>query len=127
MQGDGEDNHTEGGEKTSRRGRKPGSGRKNGGAGAKGKDKKQSGTESEQEEDSEDSETEGEEDGSQPSTNQQPVARFQSPNLAPSYLHMGTTQAGLAMPLGNMMPPPPLLGSAPPPQEDDDDDEDYDS
>lgn len=32
-----------------RRGRKPGSGRKNGGAGAKGKDKKLSGTESEQE------------------------------------------------------------------------------
>lgn len=31
------------------RGRKPGSGRKNGGAGAKGKDKKLSGTESEQE------------------------------------------------------------------------------
>lgn len=31
------------------RGRKPGSGRKNGGAGSKGKDKKLSGTESEQE------------------------------------------------------------------------------
>uniref|UniRef100_A0A3Q3EBL3 Dr1-associated corepressor n=1 Tax=Labrus bergylta TaxID=56723 RepID=A0A3Q3EBL3_9LABR len=49
MQGEGEENHTEGGEKVSRRGRKPGSGRKNGGAGSKGKDKKLSGTESEQE------------------------------------------------------------------------------
>uniref|UniRef100_A0A3P8TG37 Dr1-associated corepressor n=1 Tax=Amphiprion percula TaxID=161767 RepID=A0A3P8TG37_AMPPE len=50
MQGDGEENHTEGGgEKVPRRGRKPGSGRKNGGAGTKGKDKKLSGTESEQE------------------------------------------------------------------------------
>ncbi|MBN3304843.1 NC2A protein, partial [Amia calva] len=66
MQGDSEDNHAEGGEKVPRRvnwekvsgsrlfflsirGRKPGSGRKNGGAGTKGKDKKQSGTESEPE------------------------------------------------------------------------------
>uniref|UniRef100_A0A3P9QFB5 Dr1-associated corepressor n=1 Tax=Poecilia reticulata TaxID=8081 RepID=A0A3P9QFB5_POERE len=50
MQGEGEENHTEaGGEKVPRRGRKPGSGRKNGGAGSKGKDKKLSGTESEQE------------------------------------------------------------------------------
>ncbi|KAG7220151.1 hypothetical protein INR49_027991 [Caranx melampygus] len=46
MQGEGEENHTEGEEK---KGRKPGSGRKNGGAGSKGKDKKLSGTESEQE------------------------------------------------------------------------------
>uniref|UniRef100_A0A3B5QG44 DR1-associated protein 1 (negative cofactor 2 alpha) n=1 Tax=Xiphophorus maculatus TaxID=8083 RepID=A0A3B5QG44_XIPMA len=50
MQGEGEENHTEaGGEKVPRRGRKPGSGRKNGGAGSKSKDKKLSGTESEQE------------------------------------------------------------------------------
>uniref|UniRef100_A0A3Q3IXX7 Dr1-associated corepressor n=1 Tax=Monopterus albus TaxID=43700 RepID=A0A3Q3IXX7_MONAL len=50
MQGDGEENHTEGGaEKIPRRGRKPGSGRKNGGASSKAKDKKLSGTESEQE------------------------------------------------------------------------------
>uniref|UniRef100_A0A7N4NT37 Uncharacterized protein n=1 Tax=Sarcophilus harrisii TaxID=9305 RepID=A0A7N4NT37_SARHA len=48
MQGDGEDNHLDG-EKGARRGRKPGSSRKNGGAGGKGKDKKQSGTDSEQE------------------------------------------------------------------------------
>ncbi|XP_038267680.1 dr1-associated corepressor isoform X2 [Dermochelys coriacea] len=48
MQGDMEDNHAEG-EKVSRRGRKPGSGRKNGGTGSKGKDPKQSGTDSEQE------------------------------------------------------------------------------
>uniref|UniRef100_A0AAQ4RW11 Dr1-associated corepressor n=1 Tax=Gasterosteus aculeatus aculeatus TaxID=481459 RepID=A0AAQ4RW11_GASAC len=66
MQGEGDENHTEGGgEKVPRRGRKPGSGRKNGGAGSKGKDKKLSGTESEQEDDSEESETDGdEEDGS---------------------------------------------------------------
>ncbi|XP_062239896.1 dr1-associated corepressor isoform X2 [Platichthys flesus] len=78
MQGEGEENHTEGGgEKVSRRGRKPGTGRKNGGVGSKGKDKKLSGTESEQEDDSEDSETEGdEEDGSQSSTNLQAAARF---------------------------------------------------
>ncbi|TNN34325.1 Dr1-associated corepressor [Liparis tanakae] len=63
MQGEGEENHTEGGgEKVPRRGRKPGSGRKNGGAGSKAKDKKLSGTESEQEDDSEDSETD-EDDG----------------------------------------------------------------
>ncbi|XP_052458877.1 dr1-associated corepressor isoform X1 [Carassius gibelio] len=77
MQGEGEENHTEG-EKIPRRGRKPGSGRKNGRAGAKGKDKKLSGTESEQEEDSEDSETDGEEDedSSQTSTNTQPAVFF---------------------------------------------------
>uniref|UniRef100_A0A9J8DEK6 Dr1-associated corepressor n=1 Tax=Cyprinus carpio carpio TaxID=630221 RepID=A0A9J8DEK6_CYPCA len=77
MQGEGEENHVEG-EKIPRRGRKPGSGRKNGGAGAKGKDKKLSGTESEQEDDSEDSETDGEEDedASHTSTNTQPAAFF---------------------------------------------------
>uniref|UniRef100_A0A8C6X424 Uncharacterized protein n=1 Tax=Naja naja TaxID=35670 RepID=A0A8C6X424_NAJNA len=48
MQGDAEDNHMEGGEKVSRRGRKPGSGRRNGGTAGKGKDPKQSGTDSEQ-------------------------------------------------------------------------------
>ncbi|XP_066574909.1 dr1-associated corepressor [Amia ocellicauda] len=130
MQGDSEDNHAEGGEKVPRRGRKPGSGRKNGGAGTKGKDKKQSGTESEPEDDSEDTETDGEEDVSQPSTNQQPAARIQSPSLPPPYLHMGAPQGSLVMPLGNLMPPSSLLGSAPPappPHEDDDDDEDYDS
>ncbi|MGH0185403.1 UNVERIFIED_CONTAM: hypothetical protein FKN15_017708 [Acipenser sinensis] len=92
MQGDGEDPPTERGERGARRGRKPGSGRKNGGAGMKGKDKKQSGTESEQEDDSEDSETEGEEEEeeeemvSQPSsTNPHPAARFQRrPELLPS-------------------------------------------
>ncbi|KAI3376622.1 hypothetical protein L3Q82_017054 [Scortum barcoo] len=87
MQGEGEENHTEGGgEKVPRRGRKPGSGRKNGGAGSKGKDKKLSGTESEQEDDSEDSETDGdEEDGSQSSTNLQAASRFHSnANCSPS-------------------------------------------
>lgn len=84
MQGEGEENHAEGGgEKLPRRGRKPGSGRKNGGAGSKGKDKKLSGTESEQEEDSEDSETYGdEEDGSQSSTNQPAASMFDSATLS---------------------------------------------
>nr|XP_029530551.1 dr1-associated corepressor-like [Oncorhynchus nerka] len=135
MQGEGEDNHAEGGEKVARRGRKPGSGRKNGGVGCKGKDKKLSGTESEQEDDSDDSETdEDEEDGSQSSTNLQPQSRFHSPDtMPPQYLHMGTAQGGLAMPLGSFAPHPSLMGTAPPPppsmphKDEDDDDEDYDS
>ncbi|XP_029466827.1 dr1-associated corepressor isoform X6 [Rhinatrema bivittatum] len=45
MQGDAEENHTEG-EKVPRRGRKPGSGKKNGSTGMKGKNKEQSGTDS---------------------------------------------------------------------------------
>ncbi|XP_071389841.1 dr1-associated corepressor [Centroberyx affinis] len=143
MQGEGEENHTEGGgEKVPRRGRKPGSGRKNGGAGSKGKDKKLSGTESEQEDDSEDSETDGdEEDGSQSSTNLQPASRFHSPDMPPQYLHMGNMVpmggAVPAQPQGGMAfaPHPSMMSVAPPPpapvphknEEDDDDDEDYDS
>ncbi|XP_041099236.1 dr1-associated corepressor isoform X3 [Polyodon spathula] len=111
-------------------GRKPGSGRKNGGAGMKGKDKKQSGTESEQEDDSEDSETEGEEEEeeeemvSQPSsTNPHPAARFQS-SAAPPYLQMGSMQAVLGVPVTTPPAPPP----APPPRHHEgSDDEDYDS
>ncbi|XP_032400386.1 dr1-associated corepressor isoform X2 [Etheostoma spectabile] len=136
MQGEGEENHTEGGgEKVPRRGRKPGSGRKNGGAGSKGKDKKLSGTESEQEDDSEDSETDGdEEDGSQSSTNQQAASRFHSSNAPPQYMHMGSMAP--AQPQGGMAfaPHPSMISIVPPPpapephqNEDDDDDEDYDS
>uniref|UniRef100_A0A3Q3KWU3 Dr1-associated corepressor n=1 Tax=Mastacembelus armatus TaxID=205130 RepID=A0A3Q3KWU3_9TELE len=124
MQGDGEENHAEGGgEKVPRsRGRKPGSGRKNGGAASKGKDKKLSGTESEQEDDSEDSETDGdEEDGSQSSTNLQAASRFHS--MAPAQ-----PQGGMAFaPHPSMIsiaPPPPAPA---PPKDEDDDDEDYDS
>ncbi|XP_048851429.1 dr1-associated corepressor-like [Brienomyrus brachyistius] len=126
MQGDAEDNHMEGGEKVSRRGRKPGSGRKNGGAGTKGKDKKQSGTESEQEEDSEESETEEEEeDASRSGANLQAVTQFQGLKMPPQYLQPGA-------PLGSFVPSPSLLSSAhppaaPPPHDDDEDDEDYDS
>ncbi|XP_073330568.1 dr1-associated corepressor [Pagrus major] len=140
MQGEGEENHTEGGgEKVPRRGRKPGSGRKNGGAGSKGKDKKLSGTESEQEDDSEDSETDGdEEDGSQSSTNLQAASRFHSSNAPPQYMHMGSMGSmAPAQPQGGMAfaPHPSMMSVAPPPpappphknQEDDDDDEDYDS
>ncbi|CAK6965291.1 dr1-associated corepressor [Scomber scombrus] len=138
MQGEGEENHTEGGgEKVPRRGRKPGSGRKNGGAGSKGKDKKLSGTESEQEDDTEDSETDGdEEDGSQSSTNQQAASRFHSPNPPPHYMQMGNMgsmtpaqpQSGMAF-----VPHPSMMSDAPPPpppathKTEDDDDEDYDS
>ncbi|XP_028834172.1 dr1-associated corepressor [Denticeps clupeoides] len=137
IQGEGEENHTEGGaDKVPRRGRKPGSGRKNGGARAKGKDKKLSGTESEQEEDSEDSESDGEdEDGSRSSTNQQASSRFHGqPEAPPQYLHMGVTPGSLAMPLPSFAPQPSVMVNAPPPpapaphkDKDEDDDEDYDS
>ncbi|KAK9971227.1 hypothetical protein ABG768_024601 [Culter alburnus] len=133
MQGEGDENHTESGEKIPRRGRKPGSGRKNGGAGAKGKDKKLSGTESEQEDDSEDSETDGEEDEdtSQTSTNTQPASYYHSPDVPPQYVPMGSQQQGSVSPFA---PHPSLMGILPPapapaPQKnhDEDDDEDYDS
>ncbi|KAM4565337.1 dr1-associated corepressor [Fundulus diaphanus] len=142
MQGEGEENHTEGGgEKVPRRGRKPGSGRKNGGAGSKGKDKKLSGTESEQEEDSEDSETDGDEDdGSQSSTNQQTASMFHSSNAPSQLVHMGNMVSAATLPpaqaLGTIAfaPHPSMVSIAPPPpapaphkHEDDDDDEDYDS
>ncbi|XP_019955670.1 dr1-associated corepressor isoform X2 [Paralichthys olivaceus] len=125
---------------TSHLGRKPGTGRKNGGVGSKGKDKKLSGTESEQEDDSEDSETEGdEEDGSQSSTNLQAAARFHSSNAPPQYTHMGNmVSAGSmapAQPQGTMAfaPHPSMMSAALPPpapaphKNEDDDDEDYDS
>lgn len=138
MQGEGEENHAEGAaDKVPRRGRKPGTGRKNGGAGTKGKDKKLSGTESEQEDDSEDSETDGEEDdGSQSSTNLQAASRFQSSNTPVPYMHMGnmmsvTQPQGSALPFA---PHPSMISAAPPPppapaphHNGDDDDEDYDS
>lgn len=140
MQGEGEENHTEGGgEKVPRRGRKPGSGRKNGGAGSKGKDKKLSGTESEQEDDSEDSETDGDEDGSQSSTNLQAASRFHSSTAPPQYMHMGnlvsmSSMAPAQLPSGMAFAPhPSMMSVAPPPpapaphKNEDDDDEDYDS
>ncbi|XP_061565495.1 dr1-associated corepressor isoform X2 [Cololabis saira] len=124
---------------TSHLGRRPGSGRKNGGAGSKGKDKKLSGTESEQEDDSEDSETDGdeEEDGPRPSLNQQAAAEFHSSSAPPQYMHMGSMAP--AQPPGSMAftPHPSMMTNAPPPppapvlhknqDDDDDDDEDYDS
>ncbi|KAM4536360.1 dr1-associated corepressor isoform 2-T2 [Odontesthes bonariensis] len=126
---------------TSHLGRRPGSGRKNGGAGSKGKDKKLSGTESEQEDDSEESETDGdEEDGSHSSTNQQSASRFHSSNAPPQYMHTGNTVSmnslAPAQPPGSMAfaPHPSMMSNLPPPpapvphkNEDDDDDEDYDS
>ncbi|KYO17631.1 dr1-associated corepressor isoform X2 [Alligator mississippiensis] len=127
MQGDAEDNHMEG-ERVSRRGRKPGSGRKNGGTGAKGKDPKQSGTDSEQEEDSEDSESDAEEETLQTLPPSRPPATF--PSSPAPYLPFapaappGMTM-GLAVPaaLPTMTPPAPL----PPAPTQDEEDEDYDS
>uniref|UniRef100_A0A6B2FA22 Dr1-associated corepressor n=1 Tax=Bothriechis nubestris TaxID=1766655 RepID=A0A6B2FA22_9SAUR len=106
MQGDAEDNHLEG-EKVSRsRGRKPGSGRRNGGTAGKGKDAKQSGTDSEQDDDSEDSESNGEEEAMQtiPST---PPATHLSLPPAP-YLHF-TPSPVSAVPL----PVPAPTGTVP--------------
>ncbi|TRY65504.1 hypothetical protein DNTS_021729 [Danionella cerebrum] len=121
MQGDGEENHTEG-EKIPRRGRKPGSSRKNGGAGAKGKEKKLSGTESEQEDDSEDTETEGEDDeeASRTSSIQPPAPYYHSMQAAAQFTPMASH------------PPPPvsLMGLVAPAantNQKDDEDEDYDS
>ncbi|KAK2900204.1 dr1-associated corepressor [Channa argus] len=137
MQGEGEENHTEGGgEKVPRRGRKPGSGRKNGGASSKSKDKKLSGTESEQEDDSEDSETDGDEDdGSQSSTNLQAASRFHSSSAPPQYMHMSNmvSMGGMpAQPQGAFAPHPSMMSIVPPPpapapHKNEDDDEDYDS
>ncbi|GAA6092215.1 dr1-associated corepressor [Tachysurus ichikawai] len=137
MQGEGDENHTEGAERIPRRGRKPGSGRKNGGAGAKGKDKKLSGTESEQEDDSEDSETDGdEEDVPQPNTHHQAPSHFHSPDMPPPYMPIpvGAPQAMPSMPIGSFGLQPSVMGMIPPPnataphkEEHDDDDEDYDS
>ncbi|XP_061769815.1 dr1-associated corepressor isoform X3 [Nerophis ophidion] len=134
MQGEGDENHAEAsGDKVSRRGRKRGSGHKNGGSGSKGKDKKLSGTESEQEEDSEDSETDGdEEDGSQSSTNLQAASKFHSTNN-PQHMHMGIMAP--AQPHGHVAfaPHPSMMSTAPPPpapappKNEDYDDEDYDS
>ncbi|XP_070806489.1 dr1-associated corepressor [Pituophis catenifer annectens] len=86
MQGDAEDNHMEAGEKVSRRGRKPGSGRRNGGTAGKGKDPKQSGTDSEQDDDSEESESNGEEEALPTIPSTQPAPTHLAPAPAP-YLH----------------------------------------
>ncbi|KAK1792844.1 hypothetical protein P4O66_012756 [Electrophorus voltai] len=135
MQGDGDENHTEGTEKIPRRGRKPGTGRKNGGAGAKGKDKKQSGTESEQEDDSEDSETEGEdEDISQTNPYLQATSNLHSQDMSHQYmpLPMATSHGALSMSISSLAPHPSVMGIVPPPpaplpHKDEHDEEDYDS
>lgn len=153
MQGEGEENHTEGGgEKVPRRGRKPGSGRKNGGAGSKAKDKKLSDTESEQEDDSEDSETDADEDDGFPSAAQlphiprlhrgvHPLERSTSHSSTESQpdpdMESGSPVGGAAPaePPGAMAfaPHPSMISAAPPPpapephKNEEDDDEDYDS
>ncbi|XP_076849218.1 dr1-associated corepressor isoform X3 [Brachyhypopomus gauderio] len=121
---------------TSHLGRKPGASRKNGGSGAKGKDKKQSGTESEQEDDSEDSETDGEEDEiSQTNPHLQATSNLHSQDLPHQYMpvSMVTPQAAVSMPLTSLATHPSITGLAPPPpappppHKDEHDDEDYDS
>ncbi|XP_051901156.1 dr1-associated corepressor [Pristis pectinata] len=122
MQGENEDIHMEG-DKAPRRGRKPGSGRRNtnGGAGAKGKDKKQSSTESEQEDESEDSETD-EEEASRSSVDKagdqirSPETVFGSP---PSMLPIPT----FAQATNTLSMPAPVLTAC----SQDGEDEDYDS
>ncbi|XP_032991660.1 dr1-associated corepressor [Lacerta agilis] len=124
MQGDTEDNLLEG-EKVSRRGRKPGTGRKNGGPG-KGRDPKQSGTDSEQEDDTEDSESNGEEEVSHIAPPVRPAMHL---STAPTpYLHFTSPPVPaiplpVAAPMGTVpvAPPPAPLAPA---QEDE---EDYDS
>ncbi|KAM9827689.1 dr1-associated corepressor [Neosynchiropus ocellatus] len=135
MQGDGDENHTEGGaEKLSRRGRKPGSAHKNGGPSSKGKDKKLSGTESEQEDDSEETETDGEEeDGAQSNSNVQAASRFPSMNTSPQFMNMGN-MAPVQPPAAMAFAPHPSMMSVPPPppppaphKSEDYDEDDYDS
>ncbi|XP_034953724.1 dr1-associated corepressor isoform X1 [Zootoca vivipara] len=124
MQGDAEDNLMEG-EKVSRRGRKPGTGRKNGGPG-KGRDPKQSGTDSEQEDETEDSESNGEEEVSHIAPPVRPAMHL--PTVPAPYLHFTSPPIPaiplpVAAPMGTVpvAPPPAPLASA---QEDE---EDYDS
>ncbi|XP_078062827.1 dr1-associated corepressor [Mustelus asterias] len=123
MQADNEDNHMEG-DKAPRRGRKPGSGRRNtnGGAGAKAKDKKQSSTESEQEDESEDSETD-EEEVSRSSTDK-PGDQIQSPQSVFSS-PLPTLPMPTCSPAMSNLPMPaaaPMVCS-----QDGEEDEDYDS
>ncbi|XP_075044804.1 dr1-associated corepressor [Mixophyes fleayi] len=121
IQGENEDNHTEG-ERVSRRGRKPGSSRKNGGTTMKGKDKKQSETDSEQEDDSEGTETDGEEEMcTTPAATIQSHATFQSPPSAPSFLHFHSVPVMPTAPSAMPTMPAPLLPAGC------EEEEDYDS
>eukprot|EP00076_Gallus_gallus_P035593 XP_025001131.1 dr1-associated corepressor isoform X2 [Gallus gallus] len=106
---------------TSHLGRRPGTGRKNGGPGAKGKDPKQSGTDTEQEEDSEDSDTDVEEETSNPPPARPPL-NFTSP--AVPFAPLGPPPVPRLPAVGGVLPPAP----APPPiPEEEEEDEDYDS
>ncbi|XP_059497422.1 dr1-associated corepressor [Stegostoma tigrinum] len=123
MQGDNEDNHMEG-DKAPRRGRKPGSGRRNtnGGAGPgpKAKDRKQSSTESEQEDESEDSETDEEE--ASRSSMDKPGRQIQSPQSVFSS-PLSTVSMPTCSPVLSNLPMP----AATPLCQDGGEDDDYDS
>ncbi|XP_066466540.1 dr1-associated corepressor [Tiliqua scincoides] len=126
MQGDTEDNHMEG-EKVSRRGRKPGSGRKNGSTAGKGRDPKQSGTDSEPEDDSEDSESNGEEEMPQTTPPVRPATHL-STTPAPYLPFTSPPVSAIPLPVSapTVAPPQVPLALAPPPAQDDEE-EDYDS
>ncbi|XP_067400185.1 dr1-associated corepressor isoform X2 [Emydura macquarii macquarii] len=111
---------------TSHLGRKPGSGRKNGGTSSKGKDPKQSGTDSEQEEDSEDSESNGEEETSQSTPPSRSTTHF--PSSPAPYLHFTCPpQPTMAMPVSGALPTMMPSVPAPPAAAQDEEEEDYDS
>ncbi|XP_066064297.1 dr1-associated corepressor [Chamaea fasciata] len=117
MQGDGDDPHGDS-ERGPRRGRRPGTGRKNGGPGAKGTPK-QSGTDSEQEEDSEDSDSDGDEETPQPPPAPPPLT-FASPGVPFAPLGPPSLPGGLP---GGLPPAP----GPPRAREEEEEDEDYDS
>ncbi|KAM4880117.1 dr1-associated corepressor isoform 4-T4 [Sylvia borin] len=103
---------------TSHLGRRPGTGRKNGGPGAKGTPK-QSGTDSEQEEDSEDSDSDGDEETPQPPPAPPPLT-FASPGVP--FAPLGPPNLPGGLPGG--LPPAP---GPPRAREEEEEDEDYDS
>ncbi|XP_068116049.1 dr1-associated corepressor [Hyperolius riggenbachi] len=121
MQGETEDNHTEG-ERVSRRGRKPGSNRKNGGTAMKGKEKKASETDSDQEDDSEGTDTDGEEEMCiAPAASMQSPTTFQSSPPAPSFNLFNSAPAMPPAPAALPAMPAPLIPT------DCEEEEDYDS
>ncbi|XP_058678410.1 dr1-associated corepressor isoform X1 [Ammospiza caudacuta] len=106
------------GERGPCRGRRPGSGRKNGGPGAKGTPK-QSGTDSEQEEDSEDSDSDGDEETPAPPPAPPPLT-FTSPGVPFAPLGPPSLPGGLP---GGLPPAP----GPPRARHEEEEDEDYDS
>ncbi|KAJ6654204.1 hypothetical protein lerEdw1_007301 [Lerista edwardsae] len=124
MQGDAEENHLEG-EKVSRRGRKPGGGRKNGSAAGKGRDPKQSGTDSEQEDDSEDSESNGEEEMPPTTPPVRPTTHL--PTAPAPYFTSPPPVSAIPLPVSAPTGAMPVVPPPAPAPAQDDEEEDYDS